>query len=219
ELAVRDSGNGIAPEVQERMFEPFFTTKEVGRGSGMGLATVHGIVHEHGGHVVVESSPGQGARFRVVWPALADSVRVAEGEPDKADAHRSPRPALQGSVLVVDDEETVGEFMRELLETWGLHAACVPRPEAALEIVRRDPHRYDVLITDQSMAKMTGLELARRLRQVRADLPIILYTGQGDGFGGDDPAAMGLSAVMRKPIDPQELSQVLAHCLAAGAAR
>jgi CheY-like chemotaxis protein len=107
--------------------------------------------------------------------------------------------------------------MRELLETWGLHAACVPRPEAALDLVRADPHRYDVVITDHSMAKMTGVELARRLRQVRGDLPIILYTGQGDGFGADDPAVMGLSAVMRKPIDPQGLAQVLSRCLGASA--
>jgi CheY-like chemotaxis protein len=179
---------------------------------------VHGIVHEHGGHVAVETGPGQGARFRVVWPALAGSVRAAEGEPEKAEAERVPRPTLQGAVLVVvDDEETVGEFMRELLETWGLHAACVARPEAALELVRSDPQRYDVVITDHSMAKMTGLELARHLRVVRPDLPIVLYTGQGDGFGADDPAVIGLSAVMRKPIDPQELSQVLGRCLAAGA--
>jgi PAS domain S-box-containing protein len=217
ELYVEDNGHGMAPEVLERIFEPFYSTKETGKGSGMGLAMVHGIVHEHGGHVAVETGPGQGARFRVVWPALAGSVRAAEGEPEKAEAERVPRPTLQGAVLVVDDEETVGEFMRELLETWGLHAACVARPEAALELVRSDPQRYDVVITDHSMAKMTGLELARHLRVVRPDLPIVLYTGQGDGFGADDPAVIGLSAVMRKPIDPQELSQVLGRCLAAGA--
>jgi CheY-like chemotaxis protein len=122
-------------------------------------------------------------------------------------------------VLVVDDDETVGAFMRELLETWGLQAVCLPRPELALELVRAEPRRFDVLITDQSMPKMSGMELAQRIRRIRADLPIILYSGHGEGLAGDEVGAAGLSAVMRKPIDPVELGQVLTRCLASGSAR
>jgi CheY-like chemotaxis protein len=212
----------MSPQVIERIFEPFFSTKETGKGSGMGLAMVHGIVHEHGGHVAVESSPGQGARFRVMWPAMA-SLRDAVPSETTRDAParppRPPRPALNGTVLVVDDEETVGEFMRELLESWGLQATCTSRPEAALDLVRTAPRQFDVVITDQSMPKMTGLELAQRLRQLRADLPVILYTGHGGHMADDEVDAAQLCAVMRKPVDPALLSQTLARCLAAAGAK
>src|SRR6185436_9043781 len=113
ELAVADSGPGIAPHVLERIFEPFFTTKEVGRGSGMGLATVHGIVHEHGGHVVVEAGHPAGTGLRMLLPTSAAPVPPAISE------QKNPRVAparLQGRILVIDDEAPVAEFMRELLE-------------------------------------------------------------------------------------------------------
>jgi CheY-like chemotaxis protein len=214
ELVVEDDGHGMGPEVIERIFEPFFSTKETGKGSGMGLAMVHGIVHEHGGHVVVESSPGTGARFRIVWPAVSDTLEVPRGETPGETRLRPPRPQLRGSVLVVDDEETVREFMRELLESWGIHATCTPTAVAALDLVRGEPGRFDVVITDQSMPKVTGLELARRLRQLRSDLPVVLYTGNGEGLPGDEVDAARLCALMLKPIDPTLLSQTLARCLA-----
>jgi PAS domain S-box-containing protein len=212
ELSVADDGHGIAPDLIDRIFEPFFSTKEAGKGSGMGLAMVHGIVHEHGGHVIVESSPGRGARFRVVWP-VADGLRRSMPDEAERDAPARPsRPSLSGSVLVVDDDETVGQFMREMLETWGLQVTWTPRPEAALELVRATPSRFDVVITDQSMPKLTGLQLSRRLREVRADLPVVLYTGHGEGLADGDAA--GLSAVIRKPVDPVLLSRTLSGCLA-----
>jgi CheY-like chemotaxis protein len=214
ELYVDDNGHGMTPEVLERIFEPFYSTKETGKGSGMGLAMVHGIVHEHGGHVVVESRPGEGTRFRILLPALPGQVAQADASEANPPA-RLPRPAMKGSVLVVDDEEMVGEFMRELLATWGLEATCVHRPEAALDLVHAEPDRFDVVITDQSMPRLTGLELARRLKQVRATLPVVLYTGHGDGISGDEVDAAGVAVVMHKPVDPAQLSQVLTRCLAA----
>jgi PAS domain S-box-containing protein len=216
ELAVEDDGHGIPPDLVERIFEPFFSTKETGKGSGMGLAMVHGIVHEHGGHVVVESHPGRGARFRVIWPVLQDHQGAAPMDRDGIVSRQAPRPALAGCVLVVDDDETVARFMQELLETWGLQVVCLHRPEAALELVRAEPRRFDVMITDHSMPKMSGMELAQRIRQFDADLQIVLYSGHGDGLAGDDASAAGLAAVMRKPIDPDELAQALTRCLEAG---
>jgi PAS domain S-box-containing protein len=213
ELAVEDDGQGMAPELIERIFEPFFSTKETGKGSGMGLAMVHGIVHEHGGHVVVESHPGHGARFRLAWPALAERPGATSSDRPGSASSRAPRPVLAGSVLVVDDDETVGRFMRELLETWGLQAVCLHQPEAACELVRADPARFDVLITDHSMPKMSGTELARRIRQFHAELPIVLYSGHGGVLDSDEAGAAGLSAILRKPIDPDELARTLARCL------
>jgi CheY-like chemotaxis protein len=108
----------------------------------------------------------------------------------------------------------VGEFMRELLGTWGLNATFVPGPEDALDLVRAEPLRFDVVITDQSMPRVTGLTLARRLREIRADIPVILYSGHGDAVAETEISAARLCAVMRKPIDPVLLSQTLARCLA-----
>ena len=214
ELCVEDSGHGIAPELVERIFEPFYSTKETGKGTGMGLAIVHGIVHEHGGHVVVESEPGRGSRFRVLFPALPDDFEAADAAGNRAAAPRAERRSLEGSILVVDDEESVGEFMRELLDTWGMRATCIARPQDALEAVTRDPLRFDVVITDQSMPRMTGIQLARALHAVRADLPVILYTGYSDGLGQAEVAAAGLVAVLKKPVDPQALRGTLERCLA-----
>jgi PAS domain S-box-containing protein len=214
EMVVEDDGHGMGPEVLERIFEPFFSTKETGKGTGMGLAMVHGIVHEHGGHVIVESSPGDGAKFRILWRQVAGHAGTGTGDADHRKSRQAPRLSLEGQVLVVDDEETVGEFMRELLDTWGLKAISVARPESALELVAATPRRFDVVITDQSMPRITGIELATRLRVIREDLPVILYTGYGDGLPDDALGAARLCAVIRKPVDPTLLSQALAGCLA-----
>jgi PAS domain S-box-containing protein len=214
ELVVEDDGHGMSPDIVERIFEPFFSTKETGKGSGMGLAMVHGIVHEHGGHVLVESTPGEGSRFRVLWPLATEAGDGASRSTEPTAPDRLPRPTLSGKVLVVDDEESVGEFMRELLDTWGVEATCVSYPDVALDLFRAAPERFDVVITDQSMPRMTGLELARRLRELRPELPVILYTGHGDGLPDDEVSAARLCALVRKPVDPAVLGQALGRCLA-----
>ncbi len=220
ELCVEDTGHGMTREVVERIFEPFFSTKADDKGTGMGLAMVHGIVHEHGGHVLVETEPGRGTRFRVLWPAEASSPEEATtGAAQSSGTAGQPRPALEGTVLVVDDEVAVGEFMRELLETRGLTATFVPGPQAALELVKTAPGCFDAVITDQSMPRMTGVQLALALQAVRADLPVILYSGYGEGL--DQPAlkAAGIRTVLRKPVDPHALEVALATVLAASRAR
>src|SRR5262249_60289157 len=117
--AVGDTGRALRPPVQEGMFEPFFTTKEVGKGSGMGLSTVHGIVHEHGGHIVVESVPGRGATFRVMLPALSSPAGAVLRNGAVA-SDQLPSAAFAGHVAVGEDEASVGRFMQDLLGHWGL---------------------------------------------------------------------------------------------------
>jgi CheY-like chemotaxis protein len=207
ELAVEDSGPGIAPEVMERMFEPFFTTKDVGRGSGMGLATVHGIVHEHGGHIVVEPGRLIGTRFRVLLPVLADG-RAAPAAAEKA-APAARREPLRGRVLVVDDEAGVARFMQELLESWGLSAAAATSPAAAARLFADDPGAYDLVITDQMMPGRSGVSLAKELIGLRADLPVVLYSGQMDRATETDARAAGVRAVLHKPVEPDALYGVL----------
>jgi CheY-like chemotaxis protein len=217
-LSVADDGHGMAPAVVDRIFEPFFSTKETGKGTGMGLAMVHGIVHEHGGHVVVESSPGRGSRFRVLWPASSPDVpETPMSLGATAASMRRSRPAMTGSVLVVDDEAAVGEFMRELLETWGLQAIFVPQAQAALELLSGPGASFDAVITDQAMPRMTGIQLARALRASHSDVPVILYTGYGEGLAQADLQAAGVRAVLRKPVDPVDLETALARLLAEAA--
>jgi PAS domain S-box-containing protein len=199
ELSVADTGPGIATPILERMFEPFFTTKEVGRGVGMGLATVHGIVHEHGGHIVVETGP-QGTRFRLLWPKLTEQA----APPAPAPRPRAAKTPLAGRVLVVDDEATVGEFMRELLESWGLQAEAVTSPARA-----REARGYDLVITDQTMPGTSGFELARELIARRPGLPVILYTGHSDRITKRDIETAGIRALLHKPVEPDQLYGLL----------
>jgi len=205
ELAVSDTGPGIVPEVLDRMFEPFFSTKEVGKGSGMGLSMVHGIVHEHGGHVVVDTAPGQGARFRVLLPAAGASVAA---EQKRAGAKAKPR--LSGSILVVDDEAMILEFMGELLANWGLEVTLKSSGAEARQAFAAEPQRFDLVLTDNTMPRLTGLELARQIRGIRPGTPVILYTGYGEDIAADALAAAGVRALARKPVEPAELLALLA---------
>ncbi len=209
ELAVRDTGPGIPPEVMDRMFEPFFSTKEVGKGSGMGLATVHGIVHEYGGHVAVVTHPGLGTEFRVLFPPMAVGETAAAAGPASAAQSRLPRPALRGRVLVVEDEELVGEFMRELMEGWGLEVTVKTSGLEARDAFAEDVDRFDLVVTDQTMPRLPGLELAKILTRLRPGLPVILYTGYADALSEAEIQASGIRALMRKPVEPAELFSLL----------
>ncbi len=208
ELCVEDSGHGMTPEIAERVFEPFFSTKADGKGTGMGLAMVHAIVHEHGGHVLLETEPGRGSRFRVLWPASGNESSAAQPQDSTPQATRVP-PRLEGAVLIVDDEIAVGEFMRELLGTRGLDATFVTHPQAALELVAASPARFAAVITDQSMPRMTGVQLARALHEVRPGLPIILYSGYSDGLTAPDLQVAAIQTVLPKPVDPAALESAL----------
>jgi PAS domain S-box-containing protein len=209
ELAVADGGTGIAPDVLDRMFEPFFTTKEVGRGSGMGLAMVHGIVHDHGGHIIVDTEPGRGTTFRLLFAPVGET-RVERGAPEAAAAApKKQRPQLAGRVLVVDDEEMVGDFMAEMLANWGLDVTVKRGPIEAEVWYAHDPSRVDLVITDQTMPRLTGIELARRLTGVRPDLPVILYTGYSDAVDDETMARSGVCALLRKPVDADRLLALL----------
>ncbi len=216
ELEVRDTGPGIAPGAMDRMFEPFFSTKEVGKGSGMGLATVHGIVHEHGGHIVVESQPGRGASFRTLFPTLGEEGAARPARKARA-AAAAPRVALAGHVLVVDDEAMVSEFMKELLESWGLAVTAKPNGVAAREAFARTPELYDLVVTDQTMPRVTGLQLARELLEIRPTVPVILYTGYADSLTEAQARAAGVRALIRKPVEPAALLALLQAHLPSGA--
>jgi PAS domain S-box-containing protein len=209
ELAVADTGPGIAREVMDRMFEPFFSTKEVGRGSGMGLAMAHGIVHEHGGHILIDTAAERGTVFRVCLAPAATAAQAAH--PSERPRHGASRRQrrLAGRVLVVEDERMVGQYMAELLGGWGVEATVIADPLAARAWFARDPSRVDAVVSDQTMPRMTGLALARALADARPALPVILYTGYGDAISDEELRACGACALLRKPVEPDALFELL----------
>jgi len=209
-LSVADSGSGVSDSVRERMFEPFYTTKPVGSGSGMGLAMVHGIVHDHGGHLLVDPVEPRGTRFRVLLPPAASAAAPAAMIEDDHDAPAAAR--LAGHVLLVEDEAMVAAFMAELLGGWGFEVTHCGDP---LDVESRLAYgAFDVVLTDQTMPGRTGMELAASCRAVRPDLPVLLYSGFGEGIDAAELKRLGVRALLRKPIEPEALRAALAEALA-----
>lgn len=211
ELFVEDDGPGIPPPVLDRMFEPFFSTKAVGKGSGMGLATVHGIVHELGGHVIVDSVPGQGTTFRVLLPELARAPATPEqaGPVQIAEARRS----LTGHVLVAEDEALVAGFLGELLTGWGLKVTVMPDGAAAREAFVAQPEAFDLVMTDQTMPRMSGIEFAGEVRRIRPEVPVVVLSAYADGISPKKLKESGVDLVLQKPVDPRHLFVKLASLL------
>jgi PAS domain S-box-containing protein len=210
-LVVADDGPGIAPATLERMFEPFFSTKPVGKGSGMGLATVHGIVHEHGGHILIDTAPGCGTRFRVLLPMLPPPGGQLEHRKARGPARAPAR--LEGRVLLVDDEEMVRAFLRELLEGWGLSVESAADGREAHALFAADPAAFDVVLTDLTMPHLTGLELAGEIRRLSPATPVLLFSGYAGGVGGEALRAAGVLAVLPKPVEPASLYAALTQAL------
>jgi CheY-like chemotaxis protein len=216
ELAVRDNGPGIDPAVLDRMFEPFYSTKEVGKGSGMGLSTVHGIVHDWGGHVVVDTGIGAGSAFRVLIPALVDAGEAAEDTGSEAGAAQSASARqLRGKVLLVEDDPTVREFMADRLGSWGLEVTESPDAREALGYFMDSESPFGLVVLDQTMPKMTGTEFAARLLERFPEMPVILYTGYSDNVSETEVKGLGIRALVRKPIDDGAFFELLKEHLPA----
>lgn len=214
EFEVGDDGCGMAQEVVDRMFVPFFTTKEVGRGTGMGLAMVHGIVHDHGGHVQVTTAPGQGSSFRVLLPAAGGQAESAAAV-DVGAPVAEPAPRLEGRVLLVEDEAMVSGFMLDLMRSWGLEVVLESDPLVAARRLEASDEPFALLLTDQTMPGMTGLALARQAHLRRPGLPVLLYTGNAFDIGEQELAECGVARLLRKPIDPAALRPLLGGLLGA----
>lgn len=211
ELSVTDSGPGVTPEVRERLFEPFFTTKPVGEGTGLGLSVVHGIMHSGGGHILVDDAPAQGAVFRLLFKPA--QVMDEATEPVQGDGEE--RQLSGGRILVVDDEASIASYLQLLLEGSGFKVQAQTDPMAALEGFKADVHGVDVVVTDQTMPHLTGLELAEQMRLLRPDLPVIICSGYHDKLSREQMAANGINGYCPKPIEGHRLVESIRQ--AAGA--
>jgi CheY-like chemotaxis protein len=208
-LEVEDDGAGIAPENLDRIFDPFFTTKEEGRSLGLGLAVVYGIVEGHGGTIDVRSRPGQGATFRVLLPRHDDRAsREMPSAAPQAGGGRSVR-RLSGRILVVDDEVMVGEFMAEFLASRGLDVTVKSDPLEAQRWFGANREAIDLVLTDQTMPRMTGLELAHWMTREQPTLPVVLVTGHGEDIGPAELRRHGVAALLKKPVEPGPLVELL----------
>jgi len=216
ELSVKDSGSGIPRDMLDRIFEPFFTTKEVGKGSGMGLAMVHGIVHECGGHIRVDSVPGEGARFSVLIPPV-ESGPQAECVDEECAPESVPIPALHGEVLLLEDDPDVREYMVDRLQDWGLTVSACANGAQALELHGGRQQPFDFYLFDFTMPGMTGIELARTLRETNPVIRPVLYTGYGEELSEKSLSEAGIREVLRKPVELDQLRALLEQTLPAQA--
>ena len=204
-LTVSDTGAGIPPAILGRIFDPFFTTKEVGVGTGLGLSMVHAIVTELGGAVSVASAEGKGSTFTVFLPRSGD-VEAAAGPGTQP----APPRGRGQRVLVVDDEEALARLAGTMLDELGYAHTAFTSPAQALAAFAAAPQRYDAVITDERMPGMSGSELIRALRAVRADTPVLLASGY---LGAALARQGGAGGVLRKPYSMMELALALDQML------
>jgi PAS domain S-box-containing protein len=217
EIAVADNGSGIAEATLARMFDPFFSTKPAGRGSGMGLAMVHGIVHEHGGHIGVLTNLGAGTTFRILLPAASAAPAVAPAPAPAPNAAATPASAvvLRGHVLVVEDDALAGEFLVEQLTDWGLATTLQRDPREASAWLQDPAHHTDVLLTDLTMPHLTGVQLAALATRARPGLPVILVSGDLGQVETAQLTAAGVRYTLGKPVLPGVLREFLVQLLRA----
>jgi PAS domain S-box-containing protein len=204
-LTVLDNGSGMDEAMRARVFEPFFTTKPVGKGTGLGLSVVHGIVHAHEASIEVESTPGKGSEFRIYFPAVeAPVAEVAAPAPDATPVHGNGK-----HVLYVDDEEAIIMLMEHLLERKSFRVSGYTDPREALAAARANPDQFDLVVTDYNMPYMSGLEVAHALKEIRADLPVLLASGYiTEELRAQAPAA-GIRELIYKPNTVDELCEAV----------
>jgi signal transduction histidine kinase/ActR/RegA family two-component response regulator len=206
-LTVRDTGQGMPPDVVKRIYDPFFTTKAIGEGTGIGLSVVHGIVGNHGGTITVESQIGQGTTFMIYVPCIPwDMIREVQEE--------GPFPSQPGRLLFVDDEPALVRLGHAVLTQLGYDVTTCTSSVEALAAFQTDPHHFDLVITDYTMPQMTGDALTRALRRLRPDIPIILETGFSHTIDARQATALGINAFLLKPWTVRELARTIAQVLA-----
>jgi len=207
-LCVSDTGHGIDPAHSDRIFDPFFTTKEVGKGTGLGLSVVHGIVAGLGGGITVQSGPGRGTQFDVFLPYRDSPAPVQDEEPMEGPVEGT------GRVLLVDDEPQLTDLGTRMLSKSGYDVMAFTNPADAFNAFKADPNAFDVVITDYTMPGQTGLELARKMLELRSELPVILVTGFSDDVNREIALNAGLSDLLMKPFRYEDLARTIAKVLA-----
>jgi CheY-like chemotaxis protein len=200
----------MTPEVRARLFEPFFTTKAVGKGTGLGMPVVLGIVQRLGGAIAVDSNPGKGTQVEVWLPICGDVAQPVAAEPAAA---RSTGLAA-AHVLVVEDQPMNAELARRRLESLGLRVTVHESSLAALADFRSRPQAFDLMLTDNSMPGMTGLMLAKHVTSERPSLPVLMVSGYAENADLEVLRQHGIATVLRKPHSLKDLGEAIQKLLA-----
>jgi CheY-like chemotaxis protein len=201
-ISVSDTGQGIDSRIIDKIFDPYFTTKEVGRGSGMGLAVVHGIVKNHGGGITVDSIEGQGATFNVFFPLVE---RNAEEEIQEDEALQLG----QETILIVDDEPSIVNMMAQMLQRLGYGVEAKVNPNEAIEMLQSGSRQIDLVISDMTMPGMTGIQLFEQVKKIQPDIPVIIYTGHSDQIDPKKAKELGIAALAMKPITKHMIARTI----------
>lgn len=207
-LSVSDTGHGIASENLTKIFEPFFTTKEKFKGSGMGLAVVHGIVKEHNGEIRVFSEVGRGTTFEIFFPAV-ESAQLTNESP------KGTHEDFSGTerIMLVDDEDLILDVNSEILQGCGYRVTTFSRSVAALEAFSKNPEAFDLIISDMTMPEMTGAVMARKIMQIKPEIPIIIVTGHSDQIDRKKASQEGIAGFAYKPLSSTELLREIRRIL------
>jgi CheY-like chemotaxis protein len=208
-VSMADTGTGMSKEIKERIFEPFFTTKDVGKGTGLGLASVYGCVKQHNGYIAVESREGVGTRFDLYFP-IEES---GQSEGQKREDRLLPG---KGSLLVVDDEEVFREIMIDFFKPLGYTIHCCADGVEAIEYFRVNNSTIDVVILDMNMPKMNGVQCFKHLKEIKSGVRVIVSTGYGDNSEQDALQKEGVRMFVQKPYKAAELGEKIRELMGAG---
>jgi len=192
-MKVSDTGQGISPEIKDRIFDPYFTTKEMGKGSGMGLSVVHGILQSHQGAISVDSEPGKGTTFTVFFPVIEEEAVIESKSVDKF-------PTGNERILFIDDEKSIVNMAQKMLERLGYQVETKKNPVDALELFHSKPDWFDLVVTDMTMPYMTGDKLVEQILNISPDMPTILCTGFSEKISEEKAQALGIKAFVLKPL-------------------
>ena len=202
-LSISDTGYGIDPTVMDKIYEPYFTTKERGKGTGLGLAAVYGIVKEHHGDIRINSEVGKGTTFDIYLPLMdksSETVSVSKLETYETGNER---------ILLVDDEEPVVRLETQMLERLGYQVTCRTSSLDALDAFKGNPEAFDLVITDMTMPNMTGDQLAAELIPIRPGIPVIICTGFSERINKVKAAASGIKGFLMKPVVKSDMAQMV----------
>lgn len=207
-LIVRDTGTGIKKDIQNRVFEPYFTTKELDKGTGLGLSMVHGIIKNIGGFIKLDSEIGEGTQFHIYLPVLEQQHKSISAEPE--------RLLLRGNgerILFVDDDPSIGRMVTSMFKVLGYQASILESSVDALKIFKQNPNKFDLLIADMTMPGMTGIQLTRKIRGIRSDLPVIISSGLNIQIDRGKYMECNIDGFISKPYTIYELSQKISPLL------
>ncbi|MCF8108059.1 MAG: response regulator, partial [Desulfohalobiaceae bacterium] len=206
-LAVTDTGMGIDPEALEKIFDPYFTTKGPGKGTGLGLPVVQGIVKRCNGDIRVLSHPGRGTEVQIYLPVIEPHIEERPAEQDK------PIEGGTERILLVDDEAAIVTMEQQMLERLGYTVSMRTGSLEALEAFKADPRGFDLVVTDMTMPNMTGVQLAAELKKIRPDVPVVLCTGFSYQVNAEKSRALGIEGFVMKPIIMKEIAAVIRNVL------